>query len=214
MTKIIACQTIQDEILSILPNNVETKFLKYALHRQPGRLKEKLQEAINETRNHNTILLGYGLCSNSIAGLHSKDKTLVIPRVHDCISILLGSREEYNKKFRQSPGTIYLSKGWIDHGGDPYANYQDYAEQYDEETAQWIIEEEYKNYEQLVFINTEVGDLSKYKDYSRKVANYLDLNYKEVNGSLRMVEKLLNQDWDQDFITVPPEQMVIRNHFM
>lgn len=32
--------------------------------------------------------------------------------VHDCISLLLGSRERYDKEFSKVPATFYLSEGW------------------------------------------------------------------------------------------------------
>ena len=213
MTKIIACQTIEDEIKKVIPEQVEAQYMEYALHRHPDKLRREVQLAIDESSEHDTILLGYGLCSNGTAGLSSKDKRLVVPRVHDCISILLGSRDKYQQEFEKHPGTIYLSKGWLDHGGDPYSCYQDYREEYGEESALWILDQEYKNYQRLAFINTPVGELEEYRRLSREISRLLGLEYLELEGSLVMLEDLLQGRWEQDFITVPPGKMVIEHHF-
>ena len=46
--------------------------------------------------------------------IHSRDKTLVIPRVHDCIALFLGSDAAYRREFARYPGTYYVSAGWVE----------------------------------------------------------------------------------------------------
>ena len=53
------------------------------------------------------ILLGYGLCSNAVAGLVAKKHRIVIPRAHDCITLFLGSREAYSRYFHEIPGCYW-----------------------------------------------------------------------------------------------------------
>lgn len=55
------------------------------------------------------IVLLYGLCNNGIRGLHAP-VPIVIPRAHDCITLLLGSRTRYNEHFQTNPATFYRSK--------------------------------------------------------------------------------------------------------
>lgn len=210
--KIIACKVIENELMTLLSENQEALFLEYALHRTPHRLQEELQKTIDAQSDCDTILLCYGLCSNGTCGLSSKDKKLVIPRVHDCISLLLGSRERYSEEFDRHPGTIYLSKGWIDCGADPYSSLKEYTKKYGEETAQWIIHEEYKNYERLVFIKTQVGDLKKYREYAQMVAESIHLKYVEIEGSLALLRQLLKGDWDESLV-IPPGKMIIEHMF-
>lgn len=210
--KFIACETIKDEILAVNGAELEVHFLEYALHRTPDRLQEMLQRTIDAQTDCDTVLLGYGLCSNGSCGLGSQDKWLVIPRVHDCISLLLGSRDRYMEEFQRHPGTIYLSKGWIDYGGDPYSSLKEYTEKYDAETARWIIHEEYKNYERLVFIATPVGELKRYRDYSQLVAQEIGLSYIELEGSLTLLHQLASGE-GEDCIVVPPGKMIIPHLF-
>jgi hypothetical protein len=39
---------------------------------------------------------------------------MVVPRAHDCIALLLGSREKYAVYFDAHPGTFYQSPGWVE----------------------------------------------------------------------------------------------------
>ena len=50
--------------------------------------------SVDESK-YEAILLGYGLCSNGLVGLTARSIPLVIP-VHDCITLFLGSKEQYS----------------------------------------------------------------------------------------------------------------------
>ena len=127
-TKILACRTLEDEIMEILPKNIDADFLEYGLHNTPDKLRQELQQKINESESYETLLFGYGLCSNGVVGLKTNKHTFVVPRVHDCISLLLGSRKQYDEEFAQFPATYYLSRGWIKQKGDPLSSYYKYSD--------------------------------------------------------------------------------------
>jgi hypothetical protein len=201
-TKIIACRTLEEEIRSILPPGVDCEFMEYALHNTPDKLRRELQEAIDNSPGYKTLLFGYGLCSNGLVNLKGR-QTMVIPRVHDCISLLLGSRERYDAEFGQWPATYYLSNGWIRQQGDPLSSFHRYCEKYGEETAKYVIHEEYKNYQRVAFIHT-TGNSTEEVAYSRKVAEFLNVKFVELQGSLLFFEKLLTGDWEDWFFVIPP----------
>jgi hypothetical protein len=204
--KIIACKTVMDEIETIKPPGILSDYVDYALHRHPDKLRQELQRLIDNETEAEVLVFGYGLCSNGLAGLHARDKTLVIPRVHDCISLLLGSRQEYDRQFEEKPGTYYLSKGWIDQKGDPYKEYLSYVEKYGEETAKWLMEEQYRHYQRLVFIETNVDDLSKYEEYAAQVASFLKVKFVVVKGGQSFFEQLVNGNWQENFLIITPGQ--------
>ncbi len=100
-----------------MPPDMEHEALDVGLHVNPQSLKRALRESIeNSADTFDTIILGYGLCSRAVEGLGSSSSTLVVPRVDDCIGILLGSREAHRSETLREPGTYYLSRGWIDTG--------------------------------------------------------------------------------------------------
>ena len=198
-TRIFACQTIKEELLTVverLPEvqraALEVEFLPYGLHRTPKILGDELRQRLDMSRGASTIILGYGLCSNGVVNLSpARGQRLVMPRVHDCISILLGSRAAYDEEFKAQPGTVYLSRGWIESKGDPYSEFLDYTSRHGEETARWVIGEEYKNYTRVCFIDTGLPRIEEFRAYSKRVAEFLGLRHEERKGSQRLLEKLL-----------------------
>ncbi|MCR6545766.1 DUF1638 domain-containing protein [Dehalobacterium formicoaceticum] len=212
-TRILACRTMEDEIMEILPQDIDSEFLEYGLHNTPDKLRLELQQKIDASENYDHLLFGYGLCSNGVVGLKTDRHTFVVPRVHDCISLLIGSKKQYDIEFDQYPATYYLSRGWIKQEGDPLSSYYKYRDQYGEENALWLIGEEYKNYQRVVYIHT-VGDSAEYVKYSQEVADFLKVIHVEMQGSLSYFEKLLNQEWEEEFLVIPPGKTVTTNSFL
>ncbi|MGM0652408.1 MAG: DUF1638 domain-containing protein [Bacillota bacterium] len=212
--KLICCKTMMEEIETMKPEDLPVEYIEYALHRTPDKLREELQRRIDEEKEADTVVFVYGLCSRGLDGLKSGDKTLVIPRVHDCISLLLGSRDKYSEEFEENPGTYFLSKGWIDQEADPYQEYQSYREQYGEENAQYIINESYKNYKRVAFIETDLPGLEEYEEYSREVADFLGAGYEKMTGEKSFFEKIVSCAWDKSFVVVPPASVSRYQDFM
>lgn len=210
---IVACKTLEDEIKAVNKDNIDCVMLEYALHNVPDALRKKLKETVAEAKGYDAILFGYGLCSNGAANIGSHEHTLVIPKVHDCISILLGSRTLYDKEFAEFPATYYLSKGWIDQKAGPLDSYKKYVEQYDEKTAKWLIDMEYANYKRIVYIHT-VDAPAEYVEHAKEVADFLGIAFEEREGSLRLLEKLVSGQWDREFIVNPPGQVVMARNFL
>lgn len=212
--KFFCCKTMMDEVEAMKPDSLPAEYLEYALHRTPDKLREELQKRIDEERDADTLVFVYGLCSRGLDGLKSRDKTLVIPRVHDCISLLLGSREKYEEEFGADPGTYYLSKGWIDQKADPYYGHLECVDKYGEETALWISQQAYQHYRRVAFINTNLPELDEYLEYTKKVADFLQVDYTEIKGKRDFFEKLLNGDWQQNCLIIPPGQVSEYNDFL
>lgn len=90
---IIACRVLTRELsylISQSPHTVDITWLPQGLHDTPEKLRALIADAIDglyrqrEQRmlKHfpDVIVLGYGLCSNGVVGLESRDIPLVIPR--------------------------------------------------------------------------------------------------------------------------------------
>lgn len=202
--KLICCKTMMDEIETMKPADIPVDYVEYALHRRPDNLREELQRRIDEEKEADTLVFVYGLCSRGLDGLKSGDKTLVIPRVHDCISLLLGSREKYDQEFGADPGTYYLSKGWIDQKADPYQEYLECVEKYGEENAAWISRETYQHYKRVAFIDTSLPNLEEYEQYAKDVAEFLAVDYVAIQGKKDFFEQLVGGDWQNNFLVIPP----------
>ncbi len=213
-TKLICCKTMMEEVEKIRPENQPVEYMEYALHRTPDKLREELQKRIDAEEKADTLVFVYGLCSRGLDGLKAGDKTLVIPRVHDCISLLLGSREKYDREFGSDPGTYYLSKGWIDQKADPLQEYQGYAEKYGEENALWITQESYKNYKRIVFIDTDLPEVEDYVEYAKKVADFLGVDFVRIQGEPDFFKKIIAWDWEGSCVIVSPGEVSRYQDFM
>jgi Protein of unknown function (DUF1638) len=201
---IISCATVAEELKQLGVSEEDLTVLEFGLHVFPDQLKERLQEAVDAVPGDCDILLGYGLCSYAVVGLHSDSHRLIIPRIDDCIALFLGSREDHLSRLAEAPGTYYLTKGWVEAQWDTIEEYARLVERYGENRAKKVAEVMYKNYTQVVLINTGNYRIDDYRDFARAMADFLDLEYREIPGSNRMLEKLLSGDWEPEFLVVPP----------
>ena len=93
---VIACEMLYREISHCVSRSkkiVGVRFMQKGLHSVGHeKMSSTLQGAIDRVAGdiYDAILLGYGLCSNGVAGLRSARLPLVVPRAHDCITLMLG----------------------------------------------------------------------------------------------------------------------------
>jgi hypothetical protein len=213
--RVIACATVIEEMLPFLPEDVIAETLDFGLHLRPKELKKSLQEKIDiASQDTDVLLLGYGLCSMAVVGLHATTAHLVIPRVDDCIAIFLGSRNAYREQAQKAPGTYYLTKGWIEVGDTPFTEYQRLIQKYGEAKAKWMIQLMLKNYTRLGFINTGQYELERYREYARKTAEEFNLRFEEIEGSPALVKKMVFGPWDSDFLVVAPGETIQYTDFV
>ena len=207
--KLIACAAVMEEMLPFMPPRTSYEVLDFGLHTNPKSLRRALQNATNSSApDIETIILGYGLCSQAVIGLKSGSRTLIIPRVDDCIAIFLGSVAEYQKQCSAVPGTYYLTKGWIEFGDTPFSEYDILVGRYGERIAQRIINQILKNYTRLAFINTGNNKLGHYRERARSLAEQFGLRYEEIEGSDVIIKKMVCGPWDDEFIIIPPGKTV------
>jgi len=207
--KIIACATVIEEMLPLMPPDQAYEVLDFGLHLRPKSLKDALQTAIDEAAaEYDTIILGYGLCSMAVVGLTANNCTIVIPRVDDCIACFLGSQDAYMAQQKSEPGTYYLTKGWIEVSDTLLDEYNRMVDKYGEKTADRLMGIMLKNYKRLVYIDTGVTKQEKYRNYARKVAEQFNLRFEEMSGSNELIEKMMTQQWDTDFVVAQPGETV------
>lgn len=221
---ILACQVMESMLEGLLPEDLvsEITYFDYGLHRLPNKMTFTLQEAIDSIEQPSLVVLGYGLCGNGLNGIKAGHHTLLIPRVDDCIALLLGSHESYMKEFGSVPGTYYLSKGWLESGSHPLKEYAEYKEKYGPEDAAWIMDEQYQHYERLAMVAHNQEDLEKYRTEAKDVAAFCErwgFRYEEILGSDAYVRRLVEvaaalDKADGDFVVVPPGGEISQNQFI
>jgi len=208
-TLVIACQTVIEEMLPLMPPGMPSQVLDFGLHIQPAKLKTPLQAPIDAVDDKiETILLGYGLCSQAVIGLAARKFRLVIPHVDDCIAIFLGSRDAYTQQNRCEPGTYYLTKGWIEVGSTPFTEYDEMVKRLGPEKASRVQKILLRHYKRLALINTGLSGMDRYREYARQTAERFDLRYEEIPGSNTLIQKMLAGQWDEEFVVVEPGETI------
>jgi len=219
---LIACRVLWREMSyysAQAPHDVNIIYLEQGLHNTPERLRSSLQEEIDRTADgrFDAVLLGYGLCSNGIVGLRAHSIPLVVPRAHDCITFLLGSKERYREYFDKHPGTYWYSPGWIDCSDMPGPDriektFRAYCEKYGEENARYLMErmeDWYRKYNNVAYVDLGFGDTTAFKQFARRCAQGLRWNYEELSGNPSLIRRFLEGNWNrEDFLIVAPGEQI------
>ena len=214
-TLVMACATVIEEMLPLLPPGMQHKIFDFGLHVYPDKLRRTLQEAVDAVSGqYDTVILGYGMCSQAIVGLKANGCRLVVPRVDDCIAIFLGSRTAYNTQSRAEPGTYYLTKGWIEVGDTPFSEYERTIQRHGKERAERLFKLMLGNYKRLALINTGQYELENYRDYARRTAEKFGLRYEEIEGSDTLVRKMLYGPWDDEFVVIEAGESFTLRQFL
>lgn len=225
-TKILISCGVFDPIFK--ENGFETGFdeviyLDTGLHPVPKKLREALQDRIDQIKGPSFIVLGYGLCGNGLDGIKAGIHTLLVPKADDCIMLFMGSREKYLEEHRKDPGTYFLTRGWLDSGDNPFEEYKKIKEKYGEETALWIMDQQYRNYNRLIFVAHDEKDFVEYQDKIQPVADFCsrwDMRYQEYLGTLDFIHQLLdspreaNIEANDQLIVVPPGEVLTQKDFL
>ncbi|WP_051275971.1 DUF1638 domain-containing protein [Desulfovirgula thermocuniculi] len=200
---VIACKVLEEELSRLAPAGCELCFLDQDLHRSPERLRLSLQEALRGARGCDLVLLGYGYCGGALEGLRAGTAPLVVPRVDDCITLLLGS---HAARRRWGQDAYFLSAGWLAGEGNIVWEYERCLSRYGEERGTRLMRQLFRHYRRLVFINTGRQGEEAAREAAREVAGKLGLEFLTCEGQADYLEGLLRGPWDdgERFVRVPP----------
>ncbi len=222
--QLIVCKVLQREAYLCAARSrhvVDVVLMEQGLHDEPDRLRETVQQTLARTddiqgRPYDASLLGYGLCSNGTAGLKA-EIPLVIPRGHDCITLLLGSKERYREYFDSHRGVYWYSPGWIESGKQPSRERFEsllagYIEKYGQDNAEYLMEVEQtwmKEYERAAYVDWGLGQADRYKSYTKQCAAFLKWDYDELRGDSGLMQRFVDGRWSADeFLVVEPGQCI------
>jgi len=231
--KVIACGVLEPELEALAqqsPHEIELHTLDAGLHSAPAKLRLETQAVIDESRDVEAIILGYGLCGRGVSGLIARHCRVVLPKAHDCLTLFLGSRAAYGKQFKEHPGTYYITPGWYEkslapkqakravvardlENAEKSPRFSPLAEKYGEENARYILwfQDSWKrNYTRVAFLDTGVGDVEKYTRYARDMAEALGWQFERIEADLHLLHAALLGEWErQDLLVVEPGQRVV-----
>lgn len=230
--KCIGCDALARPIYlcaALSPHLVDVSMFRLGLHRNPANLQSALQAEIDAAagQGYDAVVMVYGLCGRATAGITARDVPVVIPRAHDCITLFLGSRERYNQQHENQPGTYwyvqdYIERGSadgsltalgapVDDGANIEAEYDRYVEKYGKDNADYLMEVMgawRSHYQRAAYIDLGLspGGAPEVEAKARDEAQRRGWQFERIAGDLTLVRRLLNGEWDGDFLILRPGQ--------
>lgn len=231
LLKLISCNVFQREAswcIARSPHVIDAEFTELGEHARSAGLRTLLQAKIDATdatgKAYDAILLLFGLCGNATVGLRARRTRLVIPRAHDCCTILLGSRAKFEEHFGTAPSTPFSSAGYLERGnyflrtgddgtagvefGDAY---QALVEKYGEEDAKYIWAEMHPDHgdDKAVFIDLPQTSQLGYATQFQAKASAAGKQAVVLPGDIRLIDSLLQGRWEPaEFLVVPPASAI------
>ncbi|UCG58068.1 MAG: DUF1638 domain-containing protein [Phycisphaerales bacterium] len=222
--QLVVCKVLQREAYFCAarsPNVVDVVLMEQGLHDEPDRLRAEVQRALQRTcdvqgRPYDASLLGYGLCSNGIVGLSSKI-LMVVPRGHDCITLLLGSKDRYQEYFDSHRGVYWYSPGWIESGKQPSKQrYEtllaEYKSKYGDDNAQYLMEVEQtwiKEYNWATYVDWGLTESEEYRRFTAQCAEFLGWDYEQLKGDPGLMQRFVDGQWDSsEFLVLEPGEKI------
>jgi len=203
-TVILACRTLEDELRAALQDcgrDYEIVWLESGLHNAPQKLTERLQEELDKIEAER-VLLAMGFCGNAVAGIHGNFE-IILPRVDDCISLLLGSVARRMEIAREH-AAYFFTEGWLRGERNIIVEYEHALSRYGEETTREIMEMMYADYRTLAVLNCGVGSPAGLLQQTKEIAQRLHLEQREITGTLAYLEELITGPWPKErFIVLP-----------
>lgn len=212
---VVACQAVARELTCASAGlTVEVVYLDQGLHLAPERTPAIIQAQV-DAAGHKVVGLAYGLCARALLGVKAGPGGLIVPRVHDCIALLMGGQGVFHRRHEARPGTYYLTPGWLEAEKDPLTLMnREYTDRLGQEDAQWAMREELKNYTHFCFLNTSPEEAPRVRERTRRNASFFGKQYLEVPGDLRLLRQLLRGPYEQkDFIVLAPGEKVRQEMF-
>lgn len=229
--KLFGCELLSREVHYCAAQSgavVDVEFVPKALSEQPRPgMSEALQALVDaqEGRRYEAIAFAFGLCHGGLIGLRARHIPLVIPRAHDCVTLLFGHKQRFMEFFQAHPNTRYQSSGMIEHnftdedmekrafrqlGMDK--SYAELVARHGEENARYLMEVMGtwgQHYDSIAFIEMGIVPELGYDRATEEYARARRWGFQKIQGDLRLMRQLLNGPWPaEEFLVVSPGQVI------
>jgi hypothetical protein len=173
------------------------RWIPSGLHNTPKKLTMVLQEELSACSGYSRALLTMGFCGNVLAGLQVGNCTLIIPRVDDCISLLLGTYRN-RLALTKDNGSYFLTAGWLRGERNIWLEYQYAVEKYGKERGDEIFNAMFGHYKSLVLLDTGSYRIEETEPQARMIADSFNLEYTLLPADTGYIHDLLCGPWEND----------------
>ncbi len=215
-TVILSCSTLSDYVEAAQKTchtDLPVVLLDRKYHVEPSRMREHILQTISELpKEIDTVLVAMGFCGGSWQDV-TVQKKLVIPRVDDCVSLVMTTNDIVNPNTKQM-GHMYVFGGESE-GFSIGGIYESLMKEHAPEKAQSIFDMMFENYRNVDIVDTGIYDCydPSFVETVQRDADriHAELNY--VPGSNLLLEKLVSGRWDDQFFIVNPKTRITQGDF-
>ncbi|MCI8815071.1 MAG: DUF1638 domain-containing protein [Lachnospiraceae bacterium] len=215
-TVIFACSSLKDYV-SAAQETEGTRFpvifLDKEHHIEPKRMKQRILDAEKELpQTVENVLVAMGFCGGSLDSV-SFSRRFVIPRVDDCVSLMLQTNQEYNPNPKETGHLYMMEQSPEDFSFERMM--QDNPVEYEGISQETLFHMYFDSYTNLDIVDTGLNDCYS-EAYAQKAQENADrihavLDY--VQGSNQMLEKLVGGRWDKQFLVADPGHLIRHGDF-
>ena len=205
-TAVIACKTMEDELKFAMEKagcTYPVTWLESGLHNVPAKLRDGVQEVIDGL-DADRVLLAMGFCGNALAGVKAGTKEVILPRVDDCITLLLGSVKR-RRAVTEEYAAYFFTEGWLRGEQNLWVEHLHMVEKYGEDVAEMLEADMYGHYRTLGLLDCGEKPVEPLIEHTKMIADTLHLQQQVIPASVDYLTELLNGPWSSErFLTIGP----------
>ena len=215
-TCIVCCDSLLSHLEAAqvkMGTNYPVYSLDRALHSQPQNMRQRLMDVLNALPEFiTTVLIAMGYCGGSQDNICARQR-LVIPNLDDCITMLLTKTNAQEGNLKQR-GHMYFRDSECG-GVNVQRMLDNLRQEYGMERGTGIFGMWFADYTHADIIDTGVFDCyeESYVESIQKQADLIRCQLDYVEGSNRILEKLVSGQWDEQFLIVPPGTVLTKSAF-
>ena len=216
-TVILACSAMSLHVAAA-QKTMKTDFpvieVDSSFHENPSKMRQKIIETLEQMeKSIDTVLVAMGFCGGSWEDI-ATDKRIVIPRVDDCITLLLHTDDTWYPNLKQC-GHLYLRDD-IEGKFSPKSIKKNLCSQYGDSEGSFVFRTWFGSYTNADIIDTGAYDCHSeaYMLEAMENADLMEATLDYVPGRNLILEKLVSGRWDQQFLVIEPGNTVSNMDFV
>lgn len=213
-TVVLSCSSLKEYVEDAMKTqnvNYDIILIDRSFHTEPAKMKDAIFKEFEKLpANTDTILIAMGFCGGVWDSV-SYPFRIVIPRVDDCVSMLLHTDDKYLPN-RKETGHLYIyEQNPSDFAAiDFLRNGSATESKYPGINSEMLFQMYFGQYHFLDIIDTGLNDCysEEYALIAQEQADQFGAALDYVPGSNRILEKLLTGKWDDQFLVAEPGHII------
>lgn len=215
-TVIFACSSLKDYVFAAQEKEgtcYPVILLDKENHMEPQKMRQCIRAAEKGLPGTvETVLTAMGFCGGSLDSV-SFSRRFVIPRVDDCVSLMLQTDQEYCPNPKKTGHLYMMEQNPEDFSFEKM--FQDNQTEYEGISQEMLFHLYFDNYTHLDIVDTGLNDCysEEYAQRAQENADLIHVSLDYVQGSNQMLEKLVGGRWDRQFLVAEPGHLIRHGDF-